>query len=59
MIKAILKACDYSLFAEISLLMFFGVFIAVSIRTLLVDRRTMDSNANIVLEEPTEPSIHE
>jgi hypothetical protein len=59
MIKIILNACNYSLFAEISLLMFFGIFIAVSVRTLFSDRRTMTSNANIVLEDQMEHSANE
>ncbi len=59
MIKEILKACDYSLFSEIALLMFVGIFIAVSIRALLGSQQESVRRAHIVLSDTTERSSHE
>ena len=54
MVKLILNVCNFSLFAEIALLMFFGIFVVVSIRTLLTNRQTMEANAQIALQDNSE-----
>ncbi len=51
MIKELLNYLNYGLFAEIALLMFLGVFLAVTVRTLLMDRRVTRSHADIVLSD--------
>lgn len=59
MIKEILKACDYSLFSEIALLMFVGIFIAVSIRALMGSHQESLRRAQIVLTDSAEGNNHE
>lgn len=56
MIKELLATTDLTIWAEISLLIFAAVFIAVSIRTLLGDSRQSRCNASIVLaDEGSQP----
>ena len=65
MFKDVLRAMDFTLLSQLALVLFFGVFIAVVVRTLLRPRQEMDSQAAIPLSdkpvEPrgTEPSNHE
>ena len=54
MIKKLTSYLDYSLFAELALLVFAGVFIAIVIRTLLTKRTTTERQAKIVLEDKME-----
>lgn len=51
MIKDVVSYLDYSLCANISLVIFMVVFVAVTIRTLVGRRDAMNQNASIVLEE--------
>ncbi|MBN8600086.1 MAG: hypothetical protein J0M26_03475 [Planctomycetes bacterium] len=51
MIKDVVSYLDYSLCANISLVIFMVVFVAVTLRTLLVRKDSMNQNASIVLEE--------
>lgn len=59
MIKDVLRQLDYSLTAQISLLMFFTIFIVVSIRTLLQDRNTSQEQANAIFDEKVKETGHE
>ena len=59
MIKEILNFLDYGFFAEVALLMFLGVFLAVTVRTLLMDRRVSESHADIVLSDQPQVPRHE
>lgn len=59
MIKEILKACDYSLFSEIALLMFVGIFVVVSIRALVSSRQESQRQAQIVLSDAMESEGYE
>lgn len=56
MIKEVLASIDLTAWAEVALLMFAAVFVAVSIKTLLGDRRQAQRHAGIVLSDgpPTE-----
>lgn len=51
MIKDVVSYLDYSICANISLVIFMMVFVAVTLRTLLFRRDTMNRQAAIVLEE--------
>ena len=51
MIKKLTGFLEYGTFAEIALLIFALVFIAVVIRTLLTRKEITSRNARIVLEE--------
>ena len=57
MIKKLTGYLDYALFAEIALVMFALIFIAIVIRTLLLSRETTREQANIVLDDKTEEPI--
>lgn len=59
MIKDVLRQLDYSLTAQISLLMFFTIFIVVSIRTLLQDGNTSQEQANAIFDEKVKETGHE
>lgn len=53
MIKETLLSLDVLLFAEIALVLFAGVFAAVTVRTLRTDRKTIERHASIVFgDEP-------
>ena len=54
MIKQLTEYLDYTLFAEIALVLFAFIFIAIVIRTLLLKSETTREQANIVLEDQTE-----
>jgi hypothetical protein len=54
MIKQALDQLSYSIFAEIALLMFALIFIAVVVRTLLTRREVTKQQAKIVLGDQTE-----
>lgn len=51
MIKDVLRQLDYSQCAQISLLMFFGIFVAVSIRALFSTRRNNIAYADVIFDE--------
>ncbi|MFI4861388.1 MAG: hypothetical protein ACIAXF_11975 [Phycisphaerales bacterium JB063] len=56
MFKDVLRAMDFTLLSQIALVLFFLVFIAVTIRTLLRPRKEMESQASIPLsDQPIEP----
>jgi hypothetical protein len=54
MIKALTSYLDYSIFAEIALVIFAVVFVAVVIRTLLTDSHVTSYQAHIVLGDQSE-----
>jgi cytochrome c oxidase cbb3-type subunit IV len=51
MIRDVVSFLDYSICAEISLGLFVSVFVAVTLRTLLLSRRNTTAMAAIPLEE--------
>lgn len=51
MIKELTTFLDYSLFAELALGIFTAVFVAITIRTLLIRKSHTQQYASIVLEE--------
>ncbi len=53
MIKEVITIVDLSQWAQYSLLIFTGVFIAVSIRTLLQPKTTTNEQARLVLDDDT------
>lgn len=57
MIKKLLSALDYGLFAEIALVMFAVVFIAIVVRTLFMKREDTKQQAEIVLDEQPEKQV--
>ncbi len=54
MIRDVITAVDLTVWAELSLLIFAGVFAAVSVRTLRTDRSLTDANARIAIREELE-----
>lgn len=54
MIKKLISYLDYSLFAELALLMFAAIFIAIVIRTLRTQSDTTNRHAKIVLGDKPE-----
>jgi hypothetical protein len=56
MIKKLIEYLDYSVFAELALLMFAAIFIAIVIRTLTMRSDITKQQANIVLNDKTEQS---
>lgn len=54
MIKQVLNQIDISWYAELSLLLFSMVFVAVVIRTLLTKSEITRQQANVVLEDHSE-----
>ena len=54
MIKTLTSFLNYSLFAEIALLIFAGVFVAIVVRTLMTKNETMKHQASIVLGDQEE-----
>lgn len=56
MIKQLTSFLEYGTFAEIALLIFAAVFIAVVIRTLMTAKEITNRNAQIVLDESEEKS---
>ncbi|MBV1862731.1 MAG: hypothetical protein KUG77_30190 [Nannocystaceae bacterium] len=55
MVKAVITFVDLSQWAQLSLLIFAGVFIAVSIRTLLQSSAMTRDQARLVLDDETSP----
>lgn len=56
MFKDVLRAMDFTLLSQIALVLFFVVFVAVVIRTVLRPRQEMDRQAQIPLsDKPIEP----
>lgn len=56
MFKDVLRAMDFTTLSQIALLLFFGVFVAVVIRTMLRPKKEMDKQSQIPLsDEPVEP----
>jgi hypothetical protein len=51
MIRDVVSYLDYSVCANTSLVIFMVVFVAVTLRTLLFRKDSMNHNASIVLEE--------
>ena len=56
MIKQVLNHWNASLCAELALVIFASVFLAVTIRTLLTNRKLTAEQANVVLEDGVEES---
>ena len=54
MIKIALEQMNASSFAEVALLMFTGIFLAVVIRTLRMGREVTKAQANIVMGDQGE-----
>lgn len=60
MFKDVLRAMDFTTLSQIALLLFFGVFVAVVIRTYLRPKHEMDKQSQIPLsDEPVEPRYPE
>lgn len=55
MVKEVITFIDLSQWAQYSLLIFAGVFIAVSIRTLLQSNAMTRDQARLVLDDETSP----
>ena len=56
MFKDVLRAMDFTLLSQIALVLFFGVFVAVVIRTWMRPKKEMDKQSQIPLsDEPVEP----
>lgn len=55
MVKEVLTIVDLSQWAQFALLIFAGVFIAVSIRTLLQSKAITRDQARLVLDDETSP----
>jgi hypothetical protein len=56
MTKAVITLVDISQWSQIALLIFIGVFIAVSIRTLLLPSTKTTDQARLVLDDETSTS---
>ena len=54
MIKELTKFLDYGVFAEIALLIFAMVFLAIVVRTLLTSKEQSHRQASIVLADQEE-----
>ena len=54
MIKQLMDHLDYGVFAEVALLIFATVFVAIVIRTLATRSETLEYQSRIVLDENTE-----
>lgn len=54
MIQQVLNSIDFSLCAEIALVLFFGLFVVLSVRTLLADRRTLQQYAADAIDDRKE-----
>lgn len=51
MIKDVLRYLDYSSTAQISLLMFFAIFVIVTVRTLLQNRQLSDQHSRVIFDD--------
>ena len=54
MIKKLTSYLDYSIFAELALLLFAIIFVAIVLQTLRTRREITEQQANIVLDDKTE-----
>lgn len=57
MIKKLTSFLDYGMFAEVALAIFACVFVAIVIRTLMMQSDTTTQQANIVLGDQEETSV--
>jgi len=56
MFKDVLRAMDFTLLTQLALVLFFLVFVAVVVRTMLRSRGEMERQASIPLsDQPIEP----
>lgn len=55
MVKEVITFIDLSQWSQLALLIFAGVFIAVSIRTLLQSKAVTRDQARLVLDDETSP----
>lgn len=53
MLKELMNHLGYAFWAESALVMFLGVFLAVTLRAVWSDRREMQAHADIVLNDLT------
>lgn len=53
MIKQLTSFLNYGFFAEVALIIFAAVFVAIVIRTLMMKNELTDQQAKIVLDEQT------
>jgi hypothetical protein len=56
MIQDVLRSLDYSVCREIALALFFAVFVAIGIRTVVTDRKQMQGHACRAIQDHQEPS---
>jgi|694.fasta_scaffold02520_4 hypothetical protein len=54
MVKEVISSLDYSVCAEAALVVFFLVFVAISIRTFFADHAAMTRQSAMALEEGKE-----
>ena len=54
MVKEVISSLDYSVYAEAALVVFFLVFVAISIRTFFADHGAMTRQSAMALEEGKE-----
>ncbi|MEY4567414.1 MAG: hypothetical protein RLY14_2384 [Planctomycetota bacterium] len=54
MVKDVISSLDYSVYAETALVVFFLVFLAISIRTFFADHAAMTHQSAMALEEGKE-----
>jgi cbb3-type cytochrome oxidase subunit 3 len=59
MLKELMNHLGYAFWAESALVIFLGVFVAVTVRAIRSDRREMQSHAEIVLNDPIRRTSHE
>ncbi|MEO0476579.1 MAG: hypothetical protein AAF085_11510 [Planctomycetota bacterium] len=60
MFKDVLRAMNFTTLSQIALVLFFGVFVAVVIRTWMKPKKDMDKQSQIPLsDEPVEPRYTE
>ncbi len=56
MFQDVLRAMNFTLLSQIALVIFFGVFVAVVIRTMTRSKKEIDRQSQIPLsDEPVEP----
>lgn len=54
MVKEVISSLDYSVYAEVALVVFCLVFVAISIRTFFADHAAMTRQSAMALEEGKE-----
>ncbi len=58
MFQDVLRAMNFTLLSQIALVIFFGVFVAIVIRTLTRSKKEIDKQSQIPLsDEPIEPRM--